>query len=139
MQYQEFIESVQDRAGCESQDEAIEIIRATLETLADHMAGNAPAKLAAQLPPEIGEMITNHKSGDTAEGERFGVQEFVRRVGERAGIGEANTAALFASSVLAIVQDAVSREEFDKVRGTFPDEYNTLFEQENSEAMSTRY
>jgi uncharacterized protein (DUF2267 family) len=139
MQYQEFVESVQDRAGIDSSDEALTLIRATLETLADHMAGNAPAKLAAQLPQEIAEIITNHKSGADAEGEGFGVQEFVRRVGERAGIGEANTAALFASSVLAVLQDAVSREEFDKVRGTFPDEYNTLFEQENSEAMSTRY
>ena len=139
MQNHEFIKAVQDRAGIDSRDEAIVLIRATLETLADHMAGNAPAKLAAQLPQEIGEFITNHKSGEAAEGERFDVEEFVRRVGARAGIGEANTASLYASSVLAIVQDAVSREEFDKVRGTFPAEYNTLFEQENSEAMSTRY
>lgn len=139
MQYQEFIKSVQERAGIDSSDEAVALIRATLETLADHPAGNASAKLAAQLPEGIGELITNHKPSEQTEGENFGVEEFVRRVGERAGIGEANTAALFASSVLAIVQDAVSREEFDKLRATFPAEYNTLFEQENSEAMSTRY
>ena len=139
MQYQEFIETVKQRAQIDSDDEATTIIRATLETLADHQAGNAPAKLAAQLPEGIGEFITNHKSDINAEGEGFGVQEFVRRVGERAKIGEANTASLFASAVLSVLQDAVSREEFDKVRGTFPAEYNTLFEQENSEAMSTRY
>lgn len=139
MQYQEFVKSVQERAGVDSRDEALTLIRATLETLADHLAGNAPAKLAAQLPQEIGEIITNYKSGENAPGERFGVEEFVNRVAMRAGIGEANTAALFASSVFAVLQDAVSREEFDKVRGTFPGEYNSLFDQENSEAMSTRY
>lgn len=135
MQYQEFIERVRERAYIDSDEEALTLIRATLETLAEHQAGNASAQLAAQLPEQIGGFITNRDSG----GEAFGVQEFVRRVGERAGIGDANTAALFASSVLAVVQDAVSREEFDKMRTTFPAEYNTLFEQESSEALSTRY
>ncbi|HEX9929610.1 MAG TPA: DUF2267 domain-containing protein [Pyrinomonadaceae bacterium] len=139
MQYQEFIERVRERTYIDSDEEVLTLIRAALETLAEHQAGNASAQLAAQLPEQIGEFITNQKSGVESEGEAFGVQEFVRRVGERAGIGEANTAALFASSVLAVLQDAVSREEFDKMRGTFPSEYNTLFEQENSEAISTRY
>jgi uncharacterized protein (DUF2267 family) len=139
MQYQDFIERVRERTYIDSDEEALTLIRATLETLGEHQAGNALVQLAAQLPEQIGEFITNQKSGTESEGEAFGVQEFVRRVGERAGIGEANTAALFASSVLAVLQDAVSREEFDKIRGTFPSEYNTLFEQESSEAMSTRY
>lgn len=139
MQYQEFIERVRERAYIDSDEEALTLIRATLETLGEHQAGSAPVQLAGQLPEQIAEFITNQKSGAESEGEAFGVQEFVRRVGERAGIGEANTAALFASSVLAVLQDAVSREEFDKVRGTFPPEYNALFEQESSEAMSTRY
>jgi uncharacterized protein (DUF2267 family) len=139
MQYQEFIERVRERTYIDSDEEALTLIRATLETLAEHQAGSALAQLAAQLPEQIGEFITDQKSRTDSEGEAFDVQEFVRRVGERAKIGEANTAALFASSVLAVVQDAVSREEFDKVRRTFPAEYNALFEQENSEALSTRY
>jgi uncharacterized protein (DUF2267 family) len=139
MQYQEFIERVRERAEIESDDEALNLIRAALETLADHMAGNAPAKLAAQLPDGIKELITDYKSGETAEGERFAVEEFVRRVSERAGIEDAGEAELCAGAVLAVVQDAVSREEFDKVRGTFPAEYNRLFERESSEAYSTRY
>ena len=139
MQYQEFIQRVRERTYIDSDEEALTLIRATLETLGEHQAGSAPVQLAGQLPEQIGGFITNQNSGAESGGEAFGVQEFVRRVGERAGIGEANTAALFASSVLAVVQDAVSREEFDKMRNTFPAEYNTLFEQENSEAMSTRY
>ncbi|HEX8267362.1 MAG TPA: DUF2267 domain-containing protein [Pyrinomonadaceae bacterium] len=139
MQYQEFIQRVRERTYIDSDEEALTLIRATLETLGEHQAGSAPVQLASQLPEQIAEFITNQNSGTKSDGEDFGVQEFVRRVGERAKIGEANTAALFASSVLAVLQDAVSREEFDKMRGTFPSEYNTLFEQENSEAISIRY
>ena len=139
MQYQEFIQRVRERTYIDSDEEALTLIRATLETLGEHQAGSAQVQLAGQLPEQIAEFITNQNSGTESDGEAFGVQEFVRRVGERAGIGEANTAALFASSVLAVVQDAVSREEFDKMRNTFPAEYNALFEQENSEALSTRY
>lgn len=139
MQYQEFIQRVRERTYIDSDEEALTLIRTTLETLGEHQAGSASAQLAAELPEQIAEFITNQNSGTESDGEAFGVQEFIRRVGERAGIGEANTAALFASSVLAVVQDAVSREEFDKMRSTFPAEYNALFEQENSEALSTRY
>jgi uncharacterized protein (DUF2267 family) len=120
MQYQEFIERVRERAYIDSDEEALTLIRATLETLSEHQAGKASTQLAAELPEQIGGFITNQNSGAESD-------------------GEANTAALFASSVLAVVQDAVSREEFDKVRNTFPTEYNALFEQENSEALSTRY
>ena len=139
MQYQEFINAVQQRTDLPTNEEVTAITRATLETLSERMAYGAPANLAAQLPAEIGAFITNHKSDATADFERFDVQEFVRRVAERSGIGDIFTAQHFASAVLAVVQDAVSREEFDKVRATFPDEYNALFEAESSEAMSTRY
>jgi uncharacterized protein (DUF2267 family) len=58
MQNHEFISEVQSRAGLESNEEIINVVRAVLQTLADHLAGNAPAKLAAQLPEEIGALIT---------------------------------------------------------------------------------
>lgn len=47
MKNHEFIAEVENRTGIESADEALKITRAVLETLADHLAGNAPAKLAA--------------------------------------------------------------------------------------------
>lgn len=133
MQNHEFITEVKQRAGSESADEALTITRAVLETLADHLAGNAPAKLAAQLPEEIGALITQHKSDPNAEGEGFGVEEFVRRTAERAAIDDAETAKRYAVAVLGAVRASVSSGEFDKMRGTLPAEYDALFDEGNAE------
>ena len=127
MQNNEFLSEVQRRIGTESADEANNAVRATLQTLADHLAGNAPAKLAAQLPEEIGAFITEHKSDPDATGEGFGVEEFVRRTAERSGMQDSATAKSYAVAVLAVMREAISDGEFDKMRGTLPDEYDALF------------
>jgi uncharacterized protein (DUF2267 family) len=108
-------------------DEATTVIRAVLQTLADHMAGNAPAKFAAQLPAEIGEFVTEYKSDETAEGERFGVEEFFSRVANRAGVEE-DEAEPLTLAVFAALREAVSSGEMNKVRGTLPPEYGEFFE-----------
>lgn len=65
MQNHEFIAEVQKRINAESSGAAITATRATLQTLADHLAGNAPAKLAAQLPEEVGAFIIEYKNDST--------------------------------------------------------------------------
>lgn len=127
MQNQEFLSEVQERIGTESSDEAATATRAVLQTLADHLAGNAPAKLAAQLPEEIGAFITEHKNDPEAEGEGFGVEEFVRRTAERSGTEDLEAARNQAVAVLAVLREAISAGEFDKMRGTLPAEYDALF------------
>ena len=132
MQNHEFLSEVQRRIGAESNEKAITATRAVLQTLADHLAGNAPAKLAAQLPEEIGALITEHKSDPEAEGEGFGTEEFVRRTNERAGLEDLNAAKNQAVAVLAVMREAISEGEFDKMRGTLPAEYDELFENRSS-------
>lgn len=127
MQYQEFVDRVRSQAGLESEDEATMAIRATLETLADHLAGNAPAKLAAQLPEQIGELVTNYKSDENAEGEGFGVEEFIRRTAKKINSDNIEAARKQAVAVLTLLREAVSEGEFDKMRGTLPPEYDELF------------
>lgn len=127
MQQQEFIDRVKSQAKLGSDDETTTLIRATLETLADHLAGNAPAKLAAQLPELIGKFITNYKSDETAEGEGFGVKEFLDRTTEKIGSGDAEIVKNHVIAVLSILREAVSEGEFDKMRGTLPPEYDELF------------
>ena len=131
MQKHEFLNEVKERLGIESNDEAITATKAVLETLADHLAGNAPSKLAAQLPEEIGNLITDHKSDPDAEGEGFGVDEFVRRTADRLGSEDLTAAKTHSIAVLAAVREAISEGEFDKMRGTLPPEYDELFEKSN--------
>lgn len=125
MQKDEFLSEVKRQIGAESDEETA--TRAVLETLADHLAGNAPAKLAAQLPEEIGEFITEHKSDPNAEGEGFGIEEFLRRTAERAGLEDSSSAKKQAVAVLNVMREAISEGEFDKMRGTLPAEYDELF------------
>jgi uncharacterized protein (DUF2267 family) len=127
MQNQEFLSEVQERIGAASSNEATAAVRAVLQTLTDHLAGNAPAKLAAQLPEEIGAFITEHKNDPGAEGEGFGTEEFIRRTAERGGAEDSETARNYAVAVLAVLREAISAGEFDKMRGTLPAEYDTLF------------
>lgn len=127
MQNQEFLSQVQQRIEAESTEAAINATRAVLQTLADHLAGNAPAKLAAQLPEEIGALITEHKNDPEAEGEGFGVEEFVRRTSERGGAADSDAAKNHAVAVFAVLREAISDGEFNKMRGTLPSEYDALF------------
>lgn len=138
MQNHEFLSEVQKRIGADSSGEAITATRATLQTLADHLAGNAPAKLAAQLPEDVGAFITEYKSDPDAEGEGFGVEEFVRRTAERIGLDDPDTAKNHAIAVLAVMREAISEGEFDKMRGTLPAEYDALFEDGTSDILSSR-
>lgn len=128
MQNHEFLSEVGRRIGVESNVEAANATRAVLQTLADHLAGNAPAKLAAQLPEEIGAYITDHKNDPEADGEGFGVDEFVKRTATRGGVEDSNTAKNHAAAVLAVMRQAISEGEFDKMRGTLPVEYDELFD-----------
>lgn len=133
MQNNEFIAQVKQLAGIESADEALQATRAVLETLADHLAGNAPAKLAAQLSEEIGALITEHKSDPNADGEGFGVEEFLNRTANRAGLEDSETTKRYSIAVLAALRTAISDGEFDKMRGTLPAEYDELFGSDSSE------
>ena len=127
MQYQEFLDGAARRGAIESGDEALAATRAVLQTLTDHLAGNAPAKLAAQLPEEIGALITEHKNDPDAEGEGFGVEEFLRRAAERGAGKDFEMAKTRAVAVLGVLREAISAGEFDKMRGTLPAEYDELF------------
>lgn len=127
MQNHEFLSEVQKGIGAATSDESATATRAVLQTLADHLAGNAPAKLAAQLPEEIGAFITDHKNDPDAEGEGFGVEEFVKRAAERGAGSDSETVKKRAIAVFAVLHEAISAGEFDKMRGTLPPEYDALF------------
>jgi uncharacterized protein (DUF2267 family) len=80
MKGEQFIAEVKNLAELDSNEDAQKTIRATLETLRERLAGNEPADLAAQLPPEIAPFV------EGAGGqEAFSVQEFYERVAHKEG------------------------------------------------------
>jgi uncharacterized protein (DUF2267 family) len=124
MKHDEFIGQVQHRARLSSRGEAERATRATLETLAERLAGGEAKDLASQLPQEIGEYLRREWSG---MGERFSLDEFFRRVSLREGV-DLPDAIFHARAVIEVVSEAVSKGEMDDVRAQLPAEFDRLFE-----------
>lgn len=124
MKHDEFIGQVQHRARLGSRGEAERATRATLETLAERLAGGEAKDLAAQLPLEIGEHLRGQWS---AIGERFSLDEFFRRVSLREGV-DLPEAVFHARAVIEVLSKAVSKGEMDDVRAQLPAEFDRLFE-----------
>ena len=125
MKYDEFIKEVQNRGHMESRMEAENATKATLETLAERLAGGEPKDLASQLPPEIAEYLRYDGEQDP---NRFSLNEFFERVTEKdSGVDEPR-AVYYARVVIAVLQDAVTQGEIDHIRSQLPEEYHPLFE-----------
>lgn len=124
MKHDEFIGQVQHRARLSSRGDAERATRATLETLAERLAGGETNDLASQLPREIGEHLRREWSGI---GERFSLDEFFRRVSLREGV-DLPDAIFHARAVIEVVSEAVSKGEMDDVRAQLPAEFDRLFE-----------
>ena len=132
MQYDEFIGQVQHRARLASTGEAVAATRATLETLAQRLAGGAADNLAVQLPQEIGLYL----QGPLAPiGERLSLDDFFMLVSAREG-ADLPQAAHHARAVIEVLGEAVTPGEIQKVRAQLPEEYDRLFDSGSSGKMS---
>ena len=124
MKYDEFIGQVQNRARLSSREEAVKAIRATLETLAERLAGGEPKDLAAQLPEEIGVYLQHEKAGS---GERFSLDEFFDRVSKRGGV-DLPAAVYHSRVVIEVLGEAVTAGQMNDIRSQLPSEFDRLFE-----------
>jgi uncharacterized protein (DUF2267 family) len=118
--YPTFIKAEADRAGL-PQDQAESVAHATLRTLADRITAGEAQDLAAQLPGPLKEDLRK----DREEAEAFDVDEFLRRVGERAHVDE-STARTGAAATMVTVREAVTPGEFDDITSQLPQEYREL-------------
>jgi uncharacterized protein (DUF2267 family) len=122
MDYETFEKKVSSRAGI-PRDRAQVLIRATLETLGERLTRGEADDLASQLPKPAKEWL----STGPPEAERFGLDEFVRRVSERTRVPpeEARTAV---RAVFAALRLAVTGGEFKDVMSQLPQEFSELVE-----------
>lgn len=121
MDYDEFVGQVQHRARLGSQGETVRAIRATLETLAERLAGGEADHLAAQLPAELGRYLQQVEGG-----QRFSLDEFFVRVSDKEGV-DLPLAIYHARAVIELLGEAVSQGEMDHVRAQLPAEFDRLF------------
>ncbi len=134
MKYDEFINEVQARGHMESCEEAERATRATLETLAERLAGGEPHDLASQLPPELAEHL-RYEGEET--GNPFSLEEFFERVNDKEGGGVLPRAVYHARVVTEVLGEAVTKGEMEHIRSQLPAEYAPLFEAGSQGEMST--
>jgi cation transport regulator len=125
---EQFIAEVKNLAELDSDEDAQKTVRATLETLRERLAGNEPADLAAQLPPEIAPFVEG-----AGEREAFSVQEFYERVAHKEGT-KSEEAVKHARAVATVVQTAVTGGALEDVRSQLGNDYEELFGQTGSSA-----
>jgi len=102
MKGEQFIAEVKNLAQLDSDEDVQKTVRATLETLRERLAGNEPADLAAQLPPEIAPFVEG-----AGEREAFSVQEFYDRVAHKEGT-KREEAVKDARAVATVLQTTVT-------------------------------
>ena len=124
MQYQEFIERVQQRAGLPSFAAAEAATRATLTTLGEYLTGGEGLNLASQLPQGLAEPL---RQQPPERSKIFSLNDFVELVGEKEGAGFEEAWA-HARAVMSVLGEAVSKGEMDDVRRQFPSEFDHFFE-----------
>ncbi|CAN5128962.1 DUF2267 domain-containing protein [soil metagenome] len=125
MQYQEFVNRVNEQMQTEAPGDAELAIQATLSTLGQRISGGEANNLAAQLPAEL---QTQLESGNQAEeAEPFSLDEFYLRVAEKEGSSSTDAAVEHARAVMQQLTRAVSGGELADIQRQLPEEFEPLF------------
>lgn len=120
MKTHEIVSAVRRSADIDTPEHAEQAVRATLNVLSRRLATEA-TDLASQLPPELAEEID--RSG---QAEKFGLEEFYRRVAETEGHGcTPQQARQHARATTAAVREAVG-PEYRHVLSQLPDDWSDL-------------
>jgi uncharacterized protein (DUF2267 family) len=121
MDYQGFIATVQEAAHIRD-DEAERVACATLQTLAERISVGETEDLAERLPDELRSCLLTADERD-----RFHVDEFIRRISERAGL-EPPAAERDARAVFGALWLAVGADEFADMRSELPADFEPLLD-----------
>lgn len=119
MDDREFFRKVAEQAVL-SVEEAADLSRATLQTLADRLSNGEARHLAEQLPDGLPEYLPKRDRID-----RFGLAELLRRVSKHTGLNARETEA-GVRAVLTTLNRTVDKDVFDHVKAQLPGEFRTM-------------
>ncbi|MFD6314690.1 DUF2267 domain-containing protein [Streptomyces nigra] len=107
MDEREFVRTVAERTGL-GREEAADLTRATLETLAHRLSPGEARDLIIELPEGLADAV---RRGTTDRIERFGHTDSVQRVAQRTMLKE-EEADRGVRTVLSVLREAISEKEF---------------------------
>jgi uncharacterized protein (DUF2267 family) len=122
MKFGEFMKDVRERTGLD-REQAERAVRATLNTLAQRLAGGEPHDLASQLPQELKDTV-ELTAGEGA-GVRWDADEFVAKVAAREGCSP-EQAREHVRAIFAALRDAITPGEFDDITSQLDRSYRAL-------------
>ena len=125
MQFDDFINRVQEQTRVDTPQEAIAITKAVLETLGERLDRKVRNGVAAQLPKELKEFLLA-RSDKTDE---YGVTEFYNRVGARSEL-KYQEALTHTRQVFTVLRQAIPGGEIQDILEYLPEEYESRFETE---------
>ncbi len=123
MQYDQFIQTVQQDAHLPSRGDAETLARAVIETLGERLDEPARESVMAQLPNELQALLTA-RPHDT-----YRLTEFYNRVGARAGL-DYYDAAERTWQVMNALRQALPQSEIQIMLDSLPDPFKQLFGEE---------
>lgn len=136
MQYSEFIHASKENLGVQTEQEVLDVTRAFLHTLTEHMAGNAADNLGAQLPAPLLDIIREVSPEDRDQGERFKLTEFYERVADKLGVDD-ETGKQYTHQFMQVFGKLVTQGELHKIKVTLSDDYAPLFDSVPTEQNAT--
>ena len=122
MNYGEFMRDVRERTGLDK-EHAERAVRATLNTLAQRLAGGEPKDLASQLPEELKETVMY--TAAAGAGIHWKADEFVATEADREGVSP-EEGREHVRAVLAALRDALTPGEFDDITAQLDRSYEAL-------------
>ena len=127
MQFDDFIQKVQEQTRLATREESIVITRAVLETLGERLDRKVRNGVEAQLPKELKDfLLARVESTDQYE-----LAEFYNRVAARADLKHQNGIE-HTRQVLSVLRQAIARGEIRDILESLPGEYEELFKHEPS-------
>lgn len=123
MRFPLFVDAVARRAGLPT-DQAATLSRAVLQTMVERVTGGEAADLAGHLPDEAGDYLAEPGTGG-GPAPAIGPVEFLRRVGERAGVDD-QTARVATAAVFATLREAVTVDEFRAMVAQLPRDFDGM-------------
>lgn len=128
MQYDEFIQKVQEKGGFENRDEAERVVFAVLGTLGEKIYRTEERQLAAQLPKELKKAFYQYQPVERGRADlgNYTLEEFYNRVKARADISFPE-AQRQSKVVIGVLKEAVAAGEIEDVVRELPEEFRQLF------------
>lgn len=126
MNYGEFVNTVIERGGPSDREAAQQVTQTVLADLGQRLTGDEAQDLAAQLPEELKQPVTEHVAAEPVVDD---VDDFLRRVADHLGEGtDPDQARGYVRAVFTALTEAVSAGAIDHVRDQLPAGFAPLFD-----------